>query len=216
MTIPGAGGQVPPRPDQAGIAQAGGLPQGVVVAPGGKPVSKVTQLIVEPGGVLQGIFTYSSNPPAAGTLIESASVQAAGTDQFGNNFVAGHASYSSTTAIALTSGGITFYTGSLAGGWTPAATMQFFSGFILMSTGLETQNNVLDDGTGNCSVLGTMTVQGTSLSIGNGVTADLFLSPKIATPPNLAAVIAQTATLAQTQACLGGIVQSFQNRGMVN
>ena len=221
MTIPGAGGQVPPRPDQSGIAQAAGPPSGVVVAPGGKPVTRVTQLIVEPGGVLQGIFTYSSNPPAAGTLIESASVTTAGTDAFGNNYVTGHASYSANFAASLSAGLIQFYSGSLAGGWTPTALIQADSlGDIVIQAAsgrsVTTNNNTLDDGSGNLTAAGTGTFNGPGISVGNGATANLTLVPKMATPPNLAAVVAQTATLAQTQACLGGIVQSMQNRQLVN
>lgn len=50
------------------------------------------------------------------------------------------------------------------------------------------------------------------LTIGNS----LVMTPKMATPPNTAAVKATTATLAQTEACLGALIQSLQNRGMVN
>jgi hypothetical protein len=50
------------------------------------------------------------------------------------------------------------------------------------------------------------------LTIGNGFT----LTPKMATPPNTAAVKATTATLAQTEACLGALIQSMQNRGMIS
>lgn len=50
-----------------------------------------------------------------------------------------------------------------------------------------------------------------NLTIGNSFT----LTPKMATPPNTAAVKAGTATLAQTEACLGGLIQSMQNRGMI-
>jgi len=212
VTIPGAGGQVPPRADQAGISAAG-QPPGVVVAPGGKPLTQVTQLQVVPGGVLQGIFTYSSNPPAAGTLIETASIAAAGTDKFGNNYLAGMATYSATTATQLNNGLIAFYTGSLAAGWTVASTMQFFSGLILISGGLQTGNNVLDDGLGNVNIAGSAIVSGASLSVGNGTSALLPLNPKIATPPNFPT---SGKTLAQTQACLDALITSFQNRDMVN
>jgi hypothetical protein len=58
---------------------------------------------------------------------------------------------------------------------------------------------VFTDGSGN-------------LTIGNGFT----LTPKMATPPNTAAVKAGTATLAQTEVCLGALIQSMQNRGMVS
>jgi hypothetical protein len=161
-----------------------------------------------------GIFTYSS-APAAGNLVAS-EAPAANSDQFDNNYLAGLASYTAGAAMSVAAGIISFYSGSLAGGWTLRATQQFFGGLILLSTGLETQNNVLDDGTGNCSVLGTMTVQGTSLSVGNGSTANLFLSPKMAAPPNAAAVAAGTATLAQLNAFCNGLYSSMRNRGMFN
>jgi hypothetical protein len=49
------------------------------------------------------------------------------------------------------------------------------------------------------------------LTIGNS----LVLTPKMATPPNTAAVKATTATLAQTEACLGALISSLQARGFV-
>jgi len=161
-----------------------------------------------------GAFFYSGAPAAGNLIASDASI--AGVEGFGNNYVAGQASYAATTATALTAGQITFYTGSLAGGWGVSATQRFFSGLILLSGGLETQNNVLDDGSGNCSVLGTMTVQGTSLSVGNGATANLLLAPKMAAPPNAAAVGAGTATLAQLEAFCNGLYTSMRNRGMFN
>lgn len=216
MTIPGAGGQVPPRPDQQ--LQAA---QPVPVSPGGQQVAHLTEIIITPGGVLQGIFTYSTNPGAAGTLIETASVAAAGTDKYGNHFVTGHASYAAGFAASLNAGFVQFYTGSLAGGWTASATIETDTlGDILLipSSGrsVTTANNTLDDGSGNLTAAGTGAFNGSGISVGNGASANITLVPKIATPPNLAAVVAQTATLAQTQACLGAIVQSMQNRGLVN
>lgn len=214
---PGSGGLIPP-PVNAPAGQA--VPIGV--QPGtGSQIARVTQIIITPGAVLQGIFTYSTNPGAAGTLIESASVATAGTDQYGNHYVAGHASYGANFAAALNAGVIQFYTGSLAGGWTQAAEVEIDSSgdlFLLAASGrsVSTNSNTLDDGSGNMTVAGTGTFQGSGIIVGNGAAASITLSPKMATPANLAAVIAQTATLAQTQACLGGIVQSMQNRGLVN
>lgn len=69
---------------------------------------------------------------------------------------------------------------------------------------------------GTLQTSGDASVNSANLNVGSGSAANVNLNPKIATPPNLAAVIAQTATLAQTQACLGGIIQSLQNRGLVN
>ena len=58
--------------------------------------------------------------------------------------------------------------------------------------------NIFSDGSGD-------------LTIGNS----LILTPKMATPPNTAAVKATTATLAQTEACLGALISSLQARGFV-
>lgn len=174
MTIPGAGGQVPPRADQ--LVQPA---QPVPVSPGGSQIARVTQIIVTPGGVLEGIFTYSSNPPAAGTLIESASVQAAGTDKYGNHFVAGHASYAGGFATSLNGGFVQFYTGSLAGGWSATGSITTDSPgdiLILAAAGRSvlTNNQTLDDGSGNMSVSGGLTVGGTnqtSTATGNPATS---------------------------------------------
>ena len=214
---PGSGGLTPP-PVNAPAGQA--TPIGV--QPGtSSQIARVTEIVITPGGVLEGIFTYSSSPGAAGTLIESASVATAGTDQYGNHFVTGHASYAAGFAASLNAGFVQFYTGSLSGGWTASATIETDSlGDILLiaSSGrsVSTIDNTLDDGSGNLTVTGTGTFNGSGISVGNGSTANITLVPKIATPPNLAAVVAQTATLAQTQACLGALVQSMQNRQLVN
>jgi len=161
-----------------------------------------------------GAFFYSPTE-AAGNLVAS-SANAAGTDQFGDHYLAGQSSYQGGTATSVAAGVISFYTGSLAGGWALAATQQFFSGLILMSTGLETQNNVLDDGLGNLNVAGSAIVSGAGLSVGNGSSATLSLNPKMATPPNAAAVGAGTATLAQLEAFCNGLYTSMRNRGMFN
>lgn len=116
MTIPGAGGQVPPRPDQQFIGQ-----QPVPVSPGGTPIARVVEIVITPGSVLEGIFTYSSNPGAAGTLIASSNTAANGTDQYGNHYLAGTACYQTGFAFAMNAGFIDWYTGSLSGGWTVQA-----------------------------------------------------------------------------------------------
>lgn len=128
MTIPGQGGQVPPRPDQQYLTGQ----QGVPMAPGGQPVLRVTEIIVTPGSVLEGIFTYSSGPPAAGTLIESASVATAGVDAYGNHYLAGHATYQAGFATSLNGGFVAFYTGSLAAGWTFQGQLEVAAGGALV------------------------------------------------------------------------------------
>jgi hypothetical protein len=139
VTIPGAGGQVPPRPDQQTLSA-----QPVPVSPGGNPIARVTQIVVTPGGALEGIFTYSSNPPAAGTLIESSSVATAGTDAYGNNYLAGHATYQPGFAASLSAGFVGFFTGTDLGGWTfQAEILTDSSGDLL----LEANGNIFANGT---------------------------------------------------------------------
>lgn len=72
------------------------------------------------GGANGGVFVYSGTP-AAGNLIASMA-GAAGTDSFGNIYVAGDASYAATFATAINGGQIAWYTGSLSTGWTSVAT----------------------------------------------------------------------------------------------
>lgn len=152
MTYPGRGGQQPAPYN----APAGQAPQ-PGITPGIPPVLRATEIIIVPGGTLEGIFTYSTNPGAAGTLIETASVEAAGVDQYGNNFVPGHASYASGFATSLNGGFIQFYTGSLAGGWTAAASIAIdaFGDMALLAAvgrAILTNNQTLDDGSGNMTV----------------------------------------------------------------
>ncbi len=165
---PGEGGLIPP-PVNAPAGQA--TPVGV--QPGTPTqIARVTQVVITPGAVLQGIFTYSSNPPAAGTLVESAGVATGGTDKYGNHFVTGHASYGANFAASLNAGVIQFYTGSLAAGWTAVGELEIDSSgdlFLLAATGrsVSTNNNTLDDGAGNMIVAGTLSVGG-STSTGPG------------------------------------------------
>jgi hypothetical protein len=63
-----------------------------------------------------GVFVYSGTP-AAGNLVGSIAASG-GTDGFGNNYLAGSASYAATFATALNAGFVAFYSGSLAGGWS--------------------------------------------------------------------------------------------------
>ena len=117
-----------------------------------------------------GDFIYSG-PPAAGNLASSVA-PAAGTDQYGNNYLAGVATYAATFATSLAAGFIQFYTGSLAGGWTAKGSIQTGAlGEIIMlaATGRSvlTNNQTLDDGSGNMTVAGTLSVNG-STNTGSG------------------------------------------------
>lgn len=113
MTIPGSGGQAPPRADQQTLAA-----QPVPVSPGGKVIVARRVIIIGTGGEL---LVYSPTA-GAGNLIESVA-GAAFTDQYSNQGLAGNASYSSSTATATTVGSVNFYSGSLAGGWTLQSTV---------------------------------------------------------------------------------------------
>jgi hypothetical protein len=116
-----------------------------------------------------GNFVYSG-APAAGNLAASLA-PASGTDIFGNNYLAGVASYGTSIATVLGSGFITFYTGSLAGGWSNQGTIEtsaFGDIAIAAAAGREvlTTNNVLDDGAGGMAVT-SLTVNGSG-STGSG------------------------------------------------
>ena len=163
-----------------------------------------------------GQFFYSPTE-AAGNLVESIA-NAAGVDSFGDNYVAGHATYGSTFATSLNAGVVTFYTGSLSGGWTAGAQIETDGSgdlLLLAASGRQvvTANNTLDNGGGSATIAGFLAVNGSGMSVGNGSNASLTLNPKIATPPNFPTA---GKTLAQTQACLDALITSFQNRGMVN
>ena len=137
--------------------------------------------IINPSGA----FTYSA-APGSGDLIASIT-PAAGTDSFGNQYLEGITTYGSTTATQLLNGFISFYTGSLSGGWSLAATQQFSAfGIIQLSGGLLTANNTVDDGSGNASVSGALSVTGQasvgSLVVnGSGNTGDPSVDATIVT-----------------------------------
>lgn len=86
MTFPGAGGQVPPRPDQKAIPQPA-----VPVSPGGNVVRASKVIIIGSAGEL---LVYSPTA-AAGNLIASIAGQS-GTDPYGNTFEEGIAAYVTT------------------------------------------------------------------------------------------------------------------------
>lgn len=114
--------------------------------------------IINPNGE----FTYSG-APAAGNLAVSVA-PAAGTDQFGNHYLEGLASYGGGTATQIDQGAIDLFTGSLAAGWTSRATIFISAGGVIeliTSAGVITSNNTLDNGAGNASVSGNLAVAGT-------------------------------------------------------
>jgi hypothetical protein len=175
-----------------------------------------------------------------GALIVSLSPGGPGTDQFGNTFQSGMAVY---TVIAGTTYAVQLGQATVAGSPTPGLFLvnetgsaphqpPVYSFANASSTGtaavidsgqatagsadsfIEVADSTLSGVPGGAIVLsaGNITVDaGGNLTMGNNLT----LTPKMATPANTAAVKAGTATLAQAEACLGGLIQSMQNRGMV-
>lgn len=166
MTYPGRGGQQPAPYN----APAGQAPQ-PGITPGVPPVLRVTEIVIVPGGALEGIFTYSSNPPAANTLIESSNVATAGTDIYGNHFLAGSSTYSTSTATTMGAGYVQFYTGSLAAGWSLAATIQTdVLGDLILASISGTIELASDATASNLTVSGTLSVAG-STQTGTGLPA---------------------------------------------
>lgn len=169
MTFPGLGGQQPP-PQNAPAAMVP-VPG---ITPGTPPVLTVTEIIITPGGVLEGIFTYSSNPPAAGTLTQTSNVATGGTDKYGNHYLSGVTTYDNAagTATQMDGGAISLYTGSLAGGWTSPATIFISSGGVieLVGNGVITSNNTLDNGAGGMSVV-SLSVNGSTHTTQNGLSS---------------------------------------------
>ena len=119
---------------------------------------RVTEIIITPGSILEGIFTYSSSPPAAGTLTESASVATAGTDAYGNHYLAGHASYAANFAAALDAGFAAFYTGSLSAGWTLAAQIE-----------TDAAGDLVLSASGAIQLAGAVTLGGTMNAVGQNI-----------------------------------------------
>lgn len=159
-----------------------------------------------------GAFFYSPSE-AAGNLINSIT-NSSGTDPFGNNYLTGSASYGGNQATTSVNGVLFFYTGSLAGGWVQQGSIQ-----------ADTSNAGQIDVQGAEQVSGNLIVQGTTIT-GSSVTSVSVPSATIdvhngnvnlnmARPPNYAAVVAGTATAAQVEACLGGLLTSLTNRQLM-
>jgi hypothetical protein len=211
-------------------------------------------------GSLTGVslFVYSGTP-AAGNLIATVTA-AAGVDGFGNHYLANISSYGAAAATSLAGGFVTFYSGSLAGGWTGAATLTLGAGvlFLTAAAGINLADaatagssldvmGVLTAGaglgvtggtttdtltvTGNGQVDGTLGVSGALTTNGlltatNGFTlggnmnantstiniANGNVDLNMASPPNYPT---SGKTLAQTQACLDGLIGSMINRQLV-
>lgn len=82
------------------------------------------------------------------------------------------------------------------------------------STSAGVANGVVNVIAGNLNFNGGLLTDGKNLNVGDGVTANVNLSPKMATPPNQSNMAAGTATLAQVNAWGNGLYQSLKNRGL--
>jgi hypothetical protein len=85
------------------------FPQGIYATTG----------VIEGPTIISSDAFYYSPSPGAGNLIQSV-LNGSGTDQYGNQYLAGLASYDNGTGSAISLSGdlITFWGGSLSGGWT--------------------------------------------------------------------------------------------------
>jgi len=117
-----------------------------------------------------GTFVYSGAPAAGNLIITQA--PAPGTDQFGNQYLDGVVTYGSGVATQLVDGGVAMLLGSLSTGWTIHGQVVITAGGnveLLTDIGsVVTTNNTLDNGAGNATFNGNVTITGT-LSV-NGST----------------------------------------------
>lgn len=105
-----------------------------------------------------GAFFYSS-APAAGNLIASM-CPVATVDGFGNNALAGVASYQAGFASQLGGGFLVLYHGSLAAGWTQGGQVE-----TSITGGL-----ILDPGAGTVEIAGPLSVNGSGSTASAGLT----------------------------------------------
>jgi hypothetical protein len=186
------------------------------------------------------LLGYDSSGQVPGHL-QASVAPAAGTDSAGNDYVQGLSAYA---AIAGTTYAIRLGESSISGSNVPGLFLINQTGPAPNEAPLFSFGNASSAGTAAEVYSGTATPGSTAsfiecadstlsgtpggaivISSGNfsvdaagNVTMGnlLTLTPKMATPPNTAAVKAGTATLAQTEACLGALIQSMQNRGMIS
>jgi hypothetical protein len=152
------GGQTPPRPDQAYTPSPG-----AAVAPGSTNIVRANKVIVSGPG--EGVFSYSSSPPAAGTLVGTAGIASAGSDPYGNQYLAGTSSYGPGFAVSMIGGALLYYTGSLAAGWSFVAQLETDPGGDML---LVTAGGVLTmTAAGNVSISGNLAVSGTFTASGD-------------------------------------------------
>jgi hypothetical protein len=141
------------------------------VTPGVPPVLRVSEVIIV--GTKGELLVYSPSA-AAGNLIASIA-GAAFTDSYGNHILQGVGSYAAGYANAVIGGAVIWYTGSLTGGWTYSAQILQGSGELLLdgnfqvSGALYSAANTLDDGAGNASIVGSLSVGGSTSTSTDGL-----------------------------------------------
>jgi hypothetical protein len=121
VTIPGLGGQVPPRADQQ---MGGSQGQGVPVSPGSPNIVRARQVIIAGPG--EELLVYSPAAGAGNLLFSITNSTVPTTDQFGNHIVPLTGWYDNAGGFftQIGAGFITFGTGSLASGWTANTSIQ--------------------------------------------------------------------------------------------
>ena len=214
MTNP-LGGNPPPPLNAPPPGSGAGVAPGAAAGP-----LRVTEIIVTPGSVLEGIFTYSSDPPASGTLIESASVAAAGTDAYGNHYLAGHATYAANFATALDAGYVAFYTGSLSAGWTFVAQLETDSGGDLILSTAGGTLTLAASGTatfsGPVTFGGDLTVYPNNIDLSMGVPTGYPYDEVTATAPSGAWYANVDGVLNALVTGVNALVAEMQNRGLIS
>jgi hypothetical protein len=160
-----------------------------------------------------GEFFYSGTP-AAGNLVESVA-PSAGSDAFGNKYLAGQATYGSGFATTLAAGFVAFYTGSLTAGWTFQAQIETDSGGDLILTPGAAGTIEL---AGTTTFGGNMTVYPYNLDLDMGVpTGYSYTGITVATPggANAAYYSNVTAAINALVTGLNALIAEMINRELI-
>jgi hypothetical protein len=107
-----------------------------------------------------GAFFYGGVPAAGNLVLSSVPGTSGGTDQFGNNYLPGAASYQGNFASQVGGGFLNLYHGSLAAGWTLGGTIETSS----------TGGLILDAGGGTVTITGALSVNGSTSTAAAGLT----------------------------------------------
>jgi hypothetical protein len=151
----------------------------------------ITKLTVANLGPGDGVFVYSTSTVLPNDL-ELSYTGSAGTDSAGNEFFAGLTEYAlaggTYYAININDATISIYSAAAeAGPWTLqgallASTSAAGTLLLEFANGLATNFGFSVNGSGNGAFNGTLAVNGSSLTVGNGSTADLILDPPMGRP----------------------------------